>query len=99
MTAVHAQTGAAEIEDVLALSPLQQGFFSLARLAGDGVDLYTMQFVADIEGPLDVGGCAVAPRRCWCAIRTCGLILGPRSAASGTDRPGRGDAAVARTGR
>ncbi|MDA3638390.1 non-ribosomal peptide synthetase [Mycobacterium xenopi] len=55
MTAVHAQTGAAEIEDVLALSPLQQGFFSLARLAGDGVDLYTMQFVADIEGPLDVG--------------------------------------------
>ncbi|EUA18372.1 phosphopantetheine attachment site family protein [Mycobacterium xenopi 3993] len=55
VTAVHAQTGAAEIEDVLALSPLQQGFFSLARLAGDGVDLYTMQFVADIEGPLDVG--------------------------------------------
>ncbi|BBY04755.1 non-ribosomal peptide synthetase [Mycobacterium noviomagense] len=54
MTATHAQTGAAEIEDVLALSPLQQGFFSLATLAGDGVDLYTMQFVADIDGPLDV---------------------------------------------
>jgi mycobactin peptide synthetase MbtF len=42
-----------EVEDVLALSPLQQGFFSLAKLAGDGVDLYTMQFVADIDGPLD----------------------------------------------
>ncbi|WP_375484816.1 amino acid adenylation domain-containing protein [uncultured Mycobacterium sp.] len=47
------QAGAADIEDVLALSPLQQGLFSLAKLAGDGVDLYTMQFVADIEGPLD----------------------------------------------
>ncbi|MEC3913366.1 non-ribosomal peptide synthetase [Nocardia sp. CDC160] len=44
----------AEIEDVLALSPLQEGLFSLARLAGDGVDLYTMQFVIDIGGPLDV---------------------------------------------
>ncbi|BCQ08563.1 putative peptide synthetase MbtF [Mycobacterium heckeshornense] len=54
MTAIHAHTGAAKIEDVLALSPLQQGFYSLAKLAGDGVDLYTMQFVADIEGPLDV---------------------------------------------
>ncbi|MEC3955094.1 amino acid adenylation domain-containing protein [Nocardia sp. CDC153] len=43
----------AEIEDVLALSPLQEGLFSLARLAGDGVDLYTMQFVIDIGGPLD----------------------------------------------
>lgn len=44
----------AEIEDVLALSPLQEGLFSLARLAGDGVDLYTMQFVIDIGGPIDV---------------------------------------------
>ncbi|MVU79026.1 amino acid adenylation domain-containing protein [Nocardia sp. ET3-3] len=49
------RTEPAEIEDVLALSPLQQGLFSLARLAADGVDLYTMQFVIDIGGPLDVG--------------------------------------------
>ncbi|MEV6135860.1 hypothetical protein AB0L63_07295 [Nocardia sp. NPDC051990] len=27
---------------------------SLARLAADGVDLYTMQFVIDIGGPIDV---------------------------------------------
>ncbi|HEU4362029.1 MAG TPA: amino acid adenylation domain-containing protein [Mycobacterium sp.] len=47
------QTAAPDIEDVLALSPLQQGFFSLAKLADDGVDLYTMQFVADIDGALD----------------------------------------------
>ncbi|WP_040804247.1 non-ribosomal peptide synthetase [Nocardia concava] len=44
----------AEIEDVLALSPLQEGLFSLARLAAGGVDLYTMQFVIDIGGPVDV---------------------------------------------
>ncbi|MFI6870242.1 amino acid adenylation domain-containing protein [Nocardia sp. NPDC050406] len=44
----------AEIEDVLALSPLQEGLFSLSRLSSDGVDLYTMQFVIDIGGPLDV---------------------------------------------
>lgn len=43
----------AEIEDVLALSPLQEGLFSLARLAVDGVDLYTMQFIIDIGGPID----------------------------------------------
>jgi mycobactin peptide synthetase MbtF len=54
VTAVQAHTGAAQVEDVLALSPLQQGFYSLAKLADGGVDLYTMQFVADIEGPLDV---------------------------------------------
>ncbi|MEU2041173.1 amino acid adenylation domain-containing protein [Nocardia niwae] len=42
-----------EIEDVLALSPLQEGLFSLARLAGEG-DLYALQFVYEITGPVDV---------------------------------------------
>ncbi|MCX4093131.1 non-ribosomal peptide synthetase [Nocardia sp. alder85J] len=42
------------IEDVLALSPLQEGLYSLSSLTGDGIDLYTMQFVVDIDGPLDV---------------------------------------------
>lgn len=42
------------IEDVLALSPLQQGLFSLAKLAtDDGVDVYTVQFVIDIVGTVD----------------------------------------------
>lgn len=44
----------AQIEDVLALSPLQEGLFALHRLADDDVDLYTMQFIVDIDGPLDV---------------------------------------------
>ncbi|EFV14691.1 non-ribosomal peptide synthetase [Segniliparus rugosus] len=45
----------ARIEDVLALSPLQGGLFSLAKLAGDEADMYTVQLVVDIEGPLDAG--------------------------------------------
>ncbi|MEV0433835.1 amino acid adenylation domain-containing protein [Nocardia sp. NPDC050413] len=44
---------APQIEDVLALSPLQEGLFSLSRMAGAEIDLYTMQFVVDIDGPLD----------------------------------------------
>ncbi|MEV6273973.1 amino acid adenylation domain-containing protein [Nocardia sp. NPDC051832] len=46
-------TAPPQIEDVLALSPLQEGLFSLSKLTGDGIDLYTMQFVVDIDGPLD----------------------------------------------
>lgn len=53
------QRPASAIEDVLALSPLQQGLFSLAKLATDdggavdGVDIYTVQFVIDIVGDVD----------------------------------------------
>jgi len=47
-------TAPPQIEDVLALTPLQEGLFALYRLAEDGLDIYTMQFVADIDGPLDV---------------------------------------------
>lgn len=53
------QRVAPAIEDVLALSPLQQGLFSLAKLATDdggavdGVDIYTVQFVIDIVGAVD----------------------------------------------
>ncbi|WP_231995968.1 non-ribosomal peptide synthetase [Mycobacterium sp. 852002-51163_SCH5372311] len=41
------------IEDVLALSPLQEGLFALYRLAEDSIDLYSMQFVVDVDGPID----------------------------------------------
>ncbi|MFD0365988.1 amino acid adenylation domain-containing protein [Nocardia sp. GCM10030253] len=50
----------AEIEDVLALSPLQEGLLSLSQLTGDGQDVYTIPFVVDIDGPLD----AQLLRRC-----------------------------------
>ncbi|TDD88148.1 amino acid adenylation domain-containing protein [Actinomadura darangshiensis] len=43
-----------DLEDILPLSPLQQGFFFHALVdAGDG-DVYTAQLVLDLEGPLDV---------------------------------------------
>ncbi|OBK70348.1 non-ribosomal peptide synthetase [Mycobacterium sp. 1274761.0] len=42
------------IEDVLALSPLQEGLFALYHLAEDGIDHYTMQLKVDIDGPADV---------------------------------------------
>ena len=41
------------IEDVLALSPLQEGLFSLSKIAGDDLDVYTMQFIIEIGGPVD----------------------------------------------
>ncbi|MGO9157159.1 amino acid adenylation domain-containing protein [Mycobacterium sp.] len=47
-------TSAPQIEDVLALSPLQEGLLALYRLAEDSVDPYSMQFVVDIDGPVDV---------------------------------------------
>lgn len=54
------------IEDVLALSPLQQGLFSMAALSdtesGDA-DPYVIAMAADVAGPLDVAllrGCAAA---------------------------------------
>lgn len=46
---------AAQIDDVLALSPLQEGLFALHKLAAGGTDPYSMQFVVDVDGPVDVG--------------------------------------------
>ncbi len=47
-------TARPQIEEVLALSPLQEGLFALYRLAEEGIDLYTMQLRVDIDGPVDV---------------------------------------------
>ncbi|QLL05816.1 non-ribosomal peptide synthetase [Mycobacterium vicinigordonae] len=47
-------TAPPQIEDVLALSPLQEGLFALYRMAEDSVDLYTMQLRVDIDGPADL---------------------------------------------
>ncbi|GGL23320.1 putative peptide synthetase MbtF [Nocardia jinanensis] len=44
----------AEIEDVLALSPLQEGLFTLAQLTAAGHDVYSIPFAVDITGPLDI---------------------------------------------
>ncbi|MFA1559414.1 amino acid adenylation domain-containing protein, partial [Actinomadura chokoriensis] len=49
-----------DLEDILPLSPLQQGFFFHALFdAGDG-DVYTAQIVLDLEGPLDAAALRTA---------------------------------------
>ncbi|MGH3863065.1 amino acid adenylation domain-containing protein [Actinokineospora sp.] len=42
------------IDDVLPLTPLQEGLLFHARFDESGPDVYTMQFSALLEGPLDV---------------------------------------------
>ncbi|SPT57037.1 Dimodular nonribosomal peptide synthase [Actinomadura madurae] len=49
-----------DLEDILPLSPLQQGFFFHALFdSGDG-DVYTAQIVLDLEGPLDAAALRTA---------------------------------------
>ncbi|WP_328692161.1 non-ribosomal peptide synthase/polyketide synthase [Streptomyces caniferus] len=42
------------VEDVLPLSPLQEGLLFHALYADSGPDVYAMQMAVDLEGPLDV---------------------------------------------
>ncbi|MFV2179828.1 amino acid adenylation domain-containing protein [Actinomadura sp. LOL_011] len=51
-----------DLEDILPLSPLQQGFFFHALFDADDTDVYTAQFVLDLEGPLDVPALRAAAR-------------------------------------
>jgi amino acid adenylation domain-containing protein/non-ribosomal peptide synthase protein (TIGR01720 family) len=43
------------VEDVLPLSPLQQGMVFHALLDDDATDVYTVQAVLELDGPLDTG--------------------------------------------
>src|ERR1700756_4368205 len=57
MGSVMTRTGErAAIEDVMALSPLQRGLFSMATLADaeSDADPYVIAMAADLIGPLDV---------------------------------------------
>jgi mycobactin peptide synthetase MbtF len=54
------------IEDVMALSPLQQGLFSMATLASEEADPYVIAMAADVLGPLDVA----LLRECAAALLT-----------------------------
>ncbi len=42
-----------DIEDILPLSPLQEGLLFHALYDADGPDVYTVQFVMELEGPVD----------------------------------------------
>lgn len=55
MTATRTQPGAPPgIDDVMALSPLQEGLYSLTMLSDQADDPYVIAMAADIFGPLDV---------------------------------------------
>ncbi|MGW7357566.1 amino acid adenylation domain-containing protein [Streptomyces sp. NPDC054802] len=60
-------TSKPRLEGILPLSPLQQGLLFHAQYDTAGPDVYTMQFVLDIEGGLDAGAlhaaCAGVLRR------------------------------------
>ncbi|MFC6882172.1 amino acid adenylation domain-containing protein [Actinomadura yumaensis] len=49
-----------DLEDILPLSPLQQGFFFHALFDADDTDVYTAQFVLDLDGPLDAAALRTA---------------------------------------
>lgn len=52
------------IEDVLPLSPLQEGLLFLSRYDDQGSDdVYVVQFRFDVAGPWTPTGCARPPRR------------------------------------
>ena len=49
-----------QLQDVLPLTPLQQGMLFHATYDSDGVDVYTAQFVFDLEGRIDSGAMRTA---------------------------------------
>ena len=49
-----------KLEDILPLSPLQEGLLFHALYDTQGPDLYTVQVALDLEGPLDPGALRVA---------------------------------------
>ncbi|GAA2589768.1 amino acid adenylation domain-containing protein [Actinomadura fulvescens] len=49
-----------DLEDILPLSPLQQGFFFHALYDSDTTDVYTAQLVLDLDGPLDAAALRTA---------------------------------------
>ena len=61
-----------QIEDILPLSPLQEGLLFHALYDAQGPDVYTVQLVLGLRG---TARCASAEgggaRRCWGAMRAC----------------------------
>ncbi|MFC3998912.1 amino acid adenylation domain-containing protein [Nocardiopsis sediminis] len=50
------------LDDILPLSPLAEGLLFQAEAAGDGPDVYTVQQVLEVDGPLDAGRLRTACR-------------------------------------
>ncbi|MFB9840250.1 condensation domain-containing protein, partial [Actinoallomurus acaciae] len=51
------------VEEILPLSPLQTGLYFHALLDEEGPDLYTVQLVVELTGPVDAGRLRAAAQR------------------------------------
>ena len=85
-----------QIEDILPLSPLQEGLLFHALYDAQAPDVYTVQLVLGLDGPLDQARCKRRRRRLWRAMPACAPASGRRA----SSRPvqvivPRGRAAVA----
>ncbi|HEY8979761.1 MAG TPA: amino acid adenylation domain-containing protein, partial [Streptomyces sp.] len=70
-----------KIQDVLPLSPLQEGLYFHALYDPEGVDVYAMQMVFRLEGPVDAGSLRAAGQELL--ARHANLRAGFRQVASG----------------
>ena len=73
-----------QIEDILPLSPLQEGLLFHALYDAQGPDVYTVQLVLELEGALDGGGAGgLAAGAWWGGMPACARASGM----SGLSRP------------
>ena len=71
-----------QIEDILPLSPLQEGLLFHALYDAQAPDVYTVQLVLGLDGPLDERArCRRRCRRCWRGMPACGPASGTRTSA------------------
>ena len=86
-----------EIENILPLSPLQEGLLFHAVYDDHGPDVYTVQLRLELEGPLDPHRLRSPPRRPWYdGMRTCREFNLPRrGGAAGAGHSACGRVAVA----
>ena len=61
-----------QIEDILPLSPLQEGLLFHALYDAQGPDIYTVQLVLGLRGRLTARRCGLRRRPCWHGMRACG---------------------------
>ena len=85
-----------KLEDILPLSPLQEGLLFHALYDTQGPDLYTVQLVFGLEGPLDAQGLQAAAEallRRHTSLRAC--FHPPGSEPASPSHPARGGASLA----
>ena len=83
------------VEDILPLSPLQEGLLFHALYDAQAPDVYTAQLVLGLEGRLTSERCGRRRRRCCSAMPACGPVPARRAEPSGAGHRAGGRAALA----